>query len=153
MKKRLSLAAVLLVGVAAGTSSVRAAPDAGLPEPGPPDAASDGPEATVRCDPSPGPGRVRCELEARPRAGESIAWGDAVLASVPPFVTALRGRIGPSDAVERTPERWRWAFALVARERGHADLAARIRLVLCRGAACAAREIPVRGRVNVGPES
>lgn len=146
MTVRVSFVAALLAGIAVAAPSVRAA-DAGAADAGAPD----GPEAVVTCEHALAPGRVRCELEARPAAGESIAWGDAVLASVPPFVTALRGRIGPSDAVERAPERWRWAFALVAREQGHGDLLARVRLVLCRGAACEAREIPVTGRVDVGP--
>lgn len=110
-------------------------------------------EVAVTCEHPLVPGRVRCELEAHPRAGESIAWGDAVIASVPGFATALRGRIGPSDAVERTPEQWRWAFALVAREQGRGDLTARVRLVVCRGSSCAARELPVTGHVSVGPES
>jgi hypothetical protein len=136
--------AVLAAGLAflaAGVAPVRAAEDGGPPP------------VAVTCEHPVVPGRVRCELEAQASAGESIAWGDAVLVGVPAFATALRGRIGPADALERTPERWRWAFALVARERGHGDLAARVRLVVCRGSTCAAREVPVSGRVSVGPEN
>jgi hypothetical protein len=142
--------AAVFVGVGVGAIGARvcAAQDAGA-------GASDaGPaEAAVTCEHTLVPGRVRCELEAHAGPGESIAWGDAVLVEVPAFATALRGRIGPSDAEERIPERWRWAFALVARERGHGELTARVRLVVCRGAACTARELPVTGRVSVGPES
>ena len=156
--RRLFGVVALLCGIAtAGTAPAQAVPDANPPDTGPPDAGLpdaaqlEGPGARVTCEHPSVPGRVRCEIEAHPAAGESIAWGDAVLASVPPFATALRGRIGPSDTLERTPERWRWAFALVARERGQGDLTARVRLVICHGTACAARELPVTGRVGVGP--
>jgi hypothetical protein len=143
------------VGLSLGTigvgGPVRAAADAGATDAGATDAGP--PDAAVTCEHTLAPGRVRCELEAHAGPGESIAWGDAVLEQVPAFATALRGRIGPSDAEERIPERWRWPFALVARERGHGELTARVRLVVCRGAACTARELPVTGRVSVGPES
>lgn len=152
MRWFIGVAAVLSAIASPGTAPAQAVADGGAPDAGPPDGAPlQGPGAVATCEPSLVPGRVRCEIEARAATGESIAWGDAVLATVPPFATALRGRIGPSDAIERTPERWRWAFALVARERGRGELTARVRLVMCHGAACAARELPVVGRLSVGP--
>ena len=147
MKPFALIAAAFLGLIAAQGAPLRASQDAGETQ----DASVlQGADATVTCDHALMPGRVRCEIEAHAGAGESLAWGDAVLATVPRFATALRGRIGPSDAIERTPERWRWAFALVAREPGHGELTARVRVVVCRGAVCAAREVPVTGRVSVG---
>ena len=106
--------------------------------------------ASLTCDRADGPGRVRCEVEARVSPGESIAWGDVVILRAPPFSLTLRGRIGPHDATLRDPEVWRWAFALVARERGTGDVEARIRLVVCEGKTCTPREVPVTGRLVVG---
>ena len=97
-----------------------------------------------------GPGRVRCEVEARVAPGESIAGGDVVIVRTPPFVAALRGRIGPHDATTREAEVWRWALALAARERGSGEVEARVRLVVCRGATCTPRETPIAARVVVG---
>jgi hypothetical protein len=74
-----------------------------------------------------------------------------VVVSTPPFASPLRGRIGPRDATQRESAQWRWAFALVARTRGSGDLAARVRLVVCRGAVCAPRVLAVAGTVTVGP--
>jgi hypothetical protein len=101
------------------------------------------------------PGRVHCEVEARVEPGESIAWGDVVLLQVPPFATALRGRIGPHDASVREPALWRWSFAVVARAKGAGELAARVRVVVCTGRepekrTCGAREVEVAGKVEVG---
>jgi hypothetical protein len=106
--------------------------------------------ATMICEHVDAPGRVRCDVEARVPTGESIQWGDVVLVKTPPFVGALRGRIGPHDATAREAEGWRWALALVARERGSGDVEARVRLVVCKGDTCAPREVPVVGRVVVG---
>ncbi len=108
-----------------------------------------GAHATLTCERAPAPGRVRCEVEARVGPGESIAWGDVVLLSMPPFASALRGRIGPHDASVREATLWRWAFAVVAREKGRGEIDGRVRMVVCRGQACSAREVPVAGRVTV----
>jgi hypothetical protein len=102
------------------------------------------------CERVDAPGRVRCDVEARVGTGESIQWGDVVIARTPAFVGALRGRIGPHDATAREAEVWRWALALVARDRGSGDVEGRVRLVVCKGGACAPREVPVVGRVVVG---
>jgi hypothetical protein len=125
--------------VAGGASPVRAQDDAGA-APGP----------VMTCERVDSPGRVRCEVEARVGPGESITWGDVVLVRTPPFVAALRGRIGPHDATVREAQLWRWALALVARERGSGDVEASVRLVVCRGDQCAPRSASVVGHVVAG---
>lgn len=107
--------------------------------------------ATMTCERAAEAGRVRCEVEARVEPGESISWGDVVLQSMPPFATALRGRIGPHDASVREPGLWRWVFALVARREGAGQMQGQVRVVMCRDKACAAKEVPVVGNVEVGP--
>ncbi len=109
------------------------------------------PRTTMTCERVAEPGRVRCEVEARVEPGESISWGDVVLLHLPPFVAALRGRIGPHDAAVREPGLWRWNFAIVARGKGTGDVEGQVRVVVCREKACAAREVPVVGKVEVGP--
>ena len=109
------------------------------------------PLATMTCEHVAVPGRVRCEVEARVAPGESISWGDVVLRRLPPFATPLRGRIGPHDASVREPGFWRWAFALVAREKGAGDVEGQVRVVVCRDKTCSARGVPVVGKVEVGP--
>jgi hypothetical protein len=106
--------------------------------------------AEMRCERIEAPGRVRCEVEARVAPGQTIATGDVVIVRTPAFVTALRGRIGPHDATTREAEVWRWGLALAAREKGTGDVEARVRVVVCRGAACTPHETPVTGRVVVG---
>jgi hypothetical protein len=113
-------------------------------------AADAGPPAWMTCDHVPGPGRVPCAVEAHVGPGESIRWGDVVLVATPPFVAALRGRIGPHDATVRDAAVWRWGLALVAREPGRGRVEGRVRLVVCRGAVCSPREVTVEGEVEVG---
>ena len=112
---------------------------------------ADAPHATMTCDPVPVPGRVRCEVEARVPPGQSISWGDVVLQRVPPFATALRGRVGPHDASVREPDLWRWPFALVARGKGTGQIEGQVRVVVCKDRSCAAQDVPVVGQVQVGP--
>jgi hypothetical protein len=109
------------------------------------------PLATMTCEHVVVPGRVRCEVEARVAPGESISWGDVVLRRLPPFAAPLRGRIGPRDASVREPGFWRWAFALVAREKGVGEVEGKVRVVVCKDKTCSARDVPVAGKVEVGP--
>jgi hypothetical protein len=118
----------------------------------------------MTCEPTDGPGRVRCEVETTILPGASITWGDVVLTRMPSFASALRGRIGPGDAMVSRSDSWRWALALVARSKGVGDVEARVRVVVCQGAGrdngasdagassgmCAPYELPVVGRVSVG---
>jgi hypothetical protein len=106
-------------------------------------------EVRMSCDHVDGPGRVRCEVEARVPQGTAISWGDVVLLKTPDFAGALRGRIGPHDAIVRDPNLWRWALALVAHHKGAGDVDARVRVVLCRGDDCVPREADVVGHVVV----
>jgi hypothetical protein len=104
----------------------------------------------MTCERVESPGRVRCEVEARVGAGETITWGDVVIVKTPPFAAALRGRIGPHDATVHDPGVWRWALALVARDKGGGDVDARVRLVVCHDGRCAPSAVDVKGRVQVG---
>jgi hypothetical protein len=106
--------------------------------------------ATMTCERVDAPGRVRCDVEARVAAGESITWGDVIITKTPAFVGALRGRIGPHDATTHDAEVWRWALALVAREKGSGDVEATVRVVVCKAEACTPREVAVTGKVIVG---
>jgi hypothetical protein len=108
------------------------------------------PEGVLSCEPATRPGRVRCEARVYAAEGESITWGDVVLLETPPFVSALRGRVGPHDATVRTPTTWRWEFALVAHAMGDGDVVGRARLVVCREKTCLPRELPLVGHVAIG---
>jgi hypothetical protein len=112
--------------------------------------AAGGMRPTMTCERVDTPGRVRCDVEARVAPGEAISWGDVVITKTPAFVGALRGRIGPHDATTHDAEVWRWALALVAREKGSGDVEASVRLVVCKGQVCTPRELAVTGRVVVG---
>jgi hypothetical protein len=130
--------AVLCALAMSGATSARAEQDV------------EAPGATMTCERATGAGRVTCEVEAVVEAGASIAWGDLVLLRLPPFVSALRARVGPHDASVREPRRWRWTFAVVARAKGSGALDGRVRIVVCGANGCAARLIDVTGRVDVG---
>lgn len=86
---------------------------------------------TVQCDRTSEPGRVRCGVEAKPRAGATLTWADVVVVDVPPFATALRGRVGPDEATAKEPAGYRFALALVAKSTGKGTLHLRIRAVVC----------------------
>jgi len=96
------------------------------------------------------PGRIRCEVTARVTSPESISTGDVIIVRTPPFIIALRGRIGPDAATTREAEVWRWAFALAARDRGSGDVEARARMVVCRNGLCEPRQAPLTAHVAVG---
>jgi hypothetical protein len=106
--------------------------------------------AKLACAPASEPGRVRCEVEVRVPAGVVIKWADLVVTKTPPFATALRARVGPTEASAREETVWRWAIALAARARGAGALAAKIRLVSCVGDACVTSELGAEGSVVVG---
>jgi hypothetical protein len=112
--------------------------------------------ATMQCDRVTEPGRVRCSVEARTTGGRSIAWADVALIDLPEFTAALKGRIGPADAVAKEAGLQRWAFGLVAKKTGEGEAKARVRLVVCDAAAdagprqCAPATIDVHTVVHVG---
>jgi hypothetical protein len=88
-------------------------------------------QSSMQCDRASEPGRVRCTVEARVRAGRTIAWADVELLSLPDFASALKGRIGPQDALSRDTSATKWAFGLVARRAGQGEVRARVRVVAC----------------------
>lgn len=106
--------------------------------------------ASASCPAADAPGRVRCSAEAIAPAGSRIAWADVVIVSSPSFVVPLRGRMPPSDATDTRSDRWRFAFAVVAKQRGKGELVLRVRAVLCEKDACRPQEREVRAQVSVG---
>ncbi|MEO8878078.1 MAG: hypothetical protein ABI461_20975 [Polyangiaceae bacterium] len=105
--------------------------------------------AQVVCERAGIVGRVRCDVEAQVD-GARITWGDAQIVDCPKFAFPLKGRIGPDDAAVRTPERWRWAFGLVAKEVGSGSISVRVRAVVCTGDACDATSVIVAAPLVVG---
>ena len=106
--------------------------------------------ALATCPPADAPGRVKCTAEVHVPAGAKIAWADVVISSAPAFVVPLRGRIPPSDATETRDDVWKFAFAIVAKQRGHGDLVLRARATVCQGDACHPEEKEIRTVVSVG---
>jgi hypothetical protein len=107
--------------------------------------------ATVDCPKIAAPGRVRCGLAENVDAPARIAWADVEVVRAPPFLVALKGRIGPGDATAKGDQSWRFGFALVAREVGEGDVSLRARAVVCDGQGhCAPRELDVVAHVTVG---
>ena len=88
-------------------------------------------QASMQCDRASEPGRVRCTVEARVPAGRTIAWADVEILSLPDFASALKGRIGPQDALSRDATTMKWALGLVARRAGQGEARARVRAVAC----------------------
>jgi hypothetical protein len=76
------------------------------------------------------------------------------LLQLPDFVSALKGRVGQSDATARDASSAKWAFGLVARRAGQGEARARVRVVVCEGAGapqrCAPQTTEVRAMINVG---
>ena len=105
--------------------------------------------ARVDCERAGVVGRVRCDVEAQVD-GARITWSDAQIVDCPKFAFPLKGRIGPDDAAVRTPERWRWAFGLVAKEIGSGSISVRVRAVVCQGDACNATSVIVAAPLVVG---
>ena len=113
--------------------------------------------AAMQCDRAVEPGRVKCSVETKPTGDRSIMWADVALVELPEFTAALKGRIGPGDAVVRDATHQKWAFGLVARKAGSGEARARVRAVVCEPAAadggapkCAPATIDVRAVVHVG---
>lgn len=106
--------------------------------------------ASLQCDRAAEPGRVRCTVEARASAGRTLQWADVVLVSLPELTQALKGRLSPADRISRDAERERWAFALVAKKTGEAELKVRVRAVVCEGSRCVAAVVDAIATVRVG---
>ena len=106
--------------------------------------------ASMQCDRAAEPGRVRCTVEVRIDGGRTLAWADVEILSLPDFASALKGRIGPQDAVSRDSTSTKWGFGLVARRAGQGEVRARIRLVACDASSrCAPATLDVKTQVTV----
>lgn len=109
-------------------------------------------DAKMQCERAAEPGRVRCSVEVKTTAPRTIAWADVAILQLPDFASALKGRIGPSDATARDTSSVKWAFGLVARRAGQGEARVRVRVVACEseGAKCAPQSTEVRAMLNVG---
>jgi hypothetical protein len=87
--------------------------------------------ASMQCERAAEPGRVKCSIELHTTANRSIAWADVAIIELPDFASALKGRIGPSDATTKEPTQQKWAFGLVAKKTGQGEAKARVRAVVC----------------------
>ena len=87
--------------------------------------------ASMQCDRASEPGRVRCAVDVRLVGGRTIAWADVEILALPEFASALKGRIGPQDALSRDATSTKWALGLVARRAGAGEARARVRVVAC----------------------
>ena len=123
-----------------------------------PQARADGPadadlHASMQCDRASEAGRVRCTVEVRIEGGRTLAWADVEILSLPDFASALKGRIGPQDALFRDATSTKWGLGLVARRSGQGEARARVRVVACGpapGSRCAPAIIEVKAQVTVG---
>lgn len=117
--------------------------------------------ATMQCERAAEPGRVRCTVAASLAAGRALAWGDVEIVALPEFASALKGRIGPQDALARDATSTTWALGLVARKAGQGEVKARVRVVACEPgrpgappseprARCAPIVVEVRAAITVG---
>ena len=112
-------------------------------------------KASMQCDRASEPGRVRCSVETRIEGGRTLAWADVELLSLPDFASALKGRIGPQDAVARDETSAKWGLGLVAKRAGQGEVRARVRVIACDGGGpsrpprCAPVTVEVKAQVTV----
>ena len=107
-------------------------------------------QASMQCDRASEPGRVRCTVEVRIEGGRTLSWADVEILALPDFASALKGRIGPQDALARDGVSTKWALGLVARRAGQGEVRARVRLVACEGKRCAPVIVEIKARITVG---
>ncbi len=106
--------------------------------------------ASMQCDRSAEPGRVRCTVELRLEGERTLSWADVEIVALPDFAAPLRGRIGPQDALVREATRTTWGLALVARRTGHGSVRARVRFVSCEGSQCTPASVDIETPLTVG---
>jgi len=104
--------------------------------------------ASMQCDRATEPGRVRCAVDVRIEGGRAIAWADVEILALPEFASALKGRIGPQDALSRDATTIKWALGLVARRAGAGEARARVRVVACDPAGAGAPPNELRTRCS-----
>lgn len=95
--------------------------------------ADEAPQATAKmeCEPAQEPGRVKCSIELRSTGDHTLAWADVAIVELPEFTTALKGRIGPSDATVRDAKTQKWAFGIIAKKTGRGEAKVKVRAVVC----------------------
>jgi len=97
-----------------------------------PDAgADDAVQATLRCAPRVGRGRVLCDVDMTVKSGR-LTWADAIIIETPSFAAALRDRVGMRNASERSAQHMRLPFALLARASGKGQVTIKARVVWCK---------------------
>lgn len=110
--------------------------------------------ASMQCERASEAGRVRCAVEVHATGRRTIAWADVEILALPEFASALKGRIGPQDALSRDAASTKWALGLVARRAGQGPARARVRVVACEpapaGPRCAPVTLEVTAQVVVG---
>lgn len=109
--------------------------------------------ATMQCDRTVEPGRVKCTATATPDAQHTIAWADVAIVSLPDLASALKGRLGQSDATQRDATGYKWAFALIAKKTGSGEAKLRVRATVCEGTSttrCIPVTVDVAAPVTVG---
>ncbi len=109
-------------------------------------------EATAHCERAPGPGRVLCDVSAKPGSGR-LMWSDVLVVRAPEFARPLRSRVvlvlgASSEAAAK--------LALVATQAGQGKLELLVRAVICRASdasaqGCKTVSQPVSVALEVGP--
>ncbi len=120
---------------------------------GPVCADGSGLEATAHCEPAPGPGRVLCEVSAKPGSGR-LVWSDVLVVRAPEFARPLRSRV--LLVLGSSPEAAAAKLALVATQAGQGKLELLVRGVICRASdagaqGCKTVSQPVNAVLEVGP--
>ena len=105
--------------------------------------------ADAKCDPLPGPGKVRCAVRER-AAGGKWTWGDVIVLSAPPFAPPLRTRLASGDATQSGAEGADFALALAATADGSGDLRVLARAVVCGESGCRPVHAEATAKVVVG---
>lgn len=94
-------------------------------------AAAEDLQATLSCAAREGKGRVLCELDLSVTSGR-LSWADVLVVEAPSFAPPLRERVGGRAATERTSQRMRLPFALLAQASGRGQVVVKARAVVCR---------------------
>ncbi|MEO8902472.1 MAG: hypothetical protein ABI488_10830 [Polyangiaceae bacterium] len=120
---------------------------------GPVRAGGSGLSVLAQCGRAPGPGRVLCEVSAKPESGR-LVWSDVLVVHAPEFARPLRSRVVLE--LGANPQAAAATLALVASQAGQGKLDILVRGVICSadqaGAAqrCKAVAQPVSAVLEVG---
>ena len=104
--------------------------------------------AEAACEVAKDVGRVKCTIRWAHRGAE---WADLSVIRVPEGVSALRGRLGLSEAESRDDARVTWSVALVAKRAVEGEVLFRLRSVGCtKDGRCTPEVHDVPAMVSVG---